>query len=454
MATLIATDKRRVIIGMGVTGLSCARYLASKQLPFLVMDSRAEPPNLAEFKKAFPDIAIQLGGLDEETLLAANEMIISPGVSLAEPAIKKAIAAGVNYCGDIDLFQREVTAPIVAITGSNGKSTVTELVGKMAKAAGKRVAVGGNIGVPVLDLLAEKNRELYVLELSSFQLERAGKLNAEVATVLNISADHMDRYDSLVAYHQAKHKIFSGCKQVVVNAADMLSKPLVPDDVKCWSFSLKQPDFKAFGLIEDEGEEYLAFQFEKILAVSELKMVGRHNLENALAALALGHAVGLPFAAMKTALKDFQGLPHRCQYVDSIAEVKYYNDSKATNVGASLASIEGLKQSVNKIVLIAGGADKGADFTPLKEAVTENCRAVILMGVDGKQLEKALSDSVDCCYVKDMAEAVLMAKSKAVAGDAVLLAPACASFDQYDSYQQRGQVFVDQVATVKRQSIH
>ena len=336
---IIAKDNKCVVVGLGLTGLSCARFLASKSIPFSVVDSRTNPPGLEQLQQEFPGVAVSTGEITDESLQGANEIVISPGVALTEPAISRAIEAGVAYCGDIDLFRREAKAPIVAITGSNGKSTVTALVGEMAKAAGKNVAVGGNIGVPALELLAEKEPDLYVLELSSFQLERAQPLNAEVATVLNISADHMDRYSNLESYHRAKHRIFFGCKQVVVNTADDLTKPLVGEEVKYWHFGLGQPDFKGFGLIKEGEQEFLAFQFEKLMPVTELKIVGRHNIENALAALALGHAAGLPFAAMLSALKSFNGLEHRCQFVDSINGVKYYNDSKATNVGAAVAAI-------------------------------------------------------------------------------------------------------------------
>ncbi|MCR8923690.1 UDP-N-acetylmuramoyl-L-alanine--D-glutamate ligase [Dasania sp. GY-MA-18] len=451
---IIAKDNHCVVVGLGLTGLSCARYLASKNIPFSVVDSREQPPGLKELQQELPDVAVSLGAITDEALANANELIISPGVSLEQPAIQRAIAAGTAYCGDIDLFRREAKAPIIAITGSNGKSTVTALVGEMAAAAGKRVAVGGNIGVPALALLAEPEPDLYVLELSSFQLERAQPLNAEVATVLNISPDHMDRYSDIAAYHRAKHRIFFGCKQVVVNCSDTLSKPLVPDEVKQWHFGLGQPDFKGFGLIKEGEQEFLAFQFEKLMPVSELKIVGRHNIENALAALALGHAAGLPFAAMLKALRNFAGLPHRCQFVASIAGVKYYNDSKATNVGAALAAIEGLAASVEKIVLIAGGEGKGASFDDLLVPVQRACSAAVLIGTEAQVLADLLSPVVKVSKAGSMVEAVAAAKALAKEGDAVLLAPACASFDMYSNYQQRGDDFCAAVNALKNKSVH
>lgn len=343
--------------------------------------------------------------------------------------------------GDIELFARHAKAPIVAITGSNAKSTVTTLVGDMARAAGKRVAVGGNLGTPALDLLAD-DIELYVMELSSFQLETTERLNAEVATVLNVSEDHMDRYADMQAYHLAKHRIFRGARQVVVNRGDALSRPLVADQLPCWSFGLNKPDFKAFGLIEEDGEKYLAYQFEKLMPVRELKVRGAHNQANALAALALGHAVGLPFESMLAALREFTGLAHRCQWVRELRGVAYYDDSKATNVGAALAAIEGLGADIDgKLVLIAGGDGKGADFSGLTAPVARYCRAVVLLGRDAELIAAALGDAVPLVRVKTLDEAVQRCAELAREGDAVLLSPACASLDMFKNFEERGRLF-------------
>lgn len=444
---LIATDNKRVVIGLGMTGLSCARYLASKQLPFSMVDSRDEPPGLAEFKQNYPDVSVTTGEISDQCLEGATELVVSPGVSLEEPAIKKAQQAGAVVCGDIDLFVHEARAPIVAITGSNGKSTVTTLVGEMAVTAGKKVLVGGNIGIPALDLLEHDVPDFYVLELSSFQLERAAPINAEVATVLNISADHMDRYSSLQAYHQAKHRVFFGCRQAVVNRDDNLTKPLVPDEVKQWSFSLGKPEFNGFGLLSEDGVEYLAFRFKPLMAVNELKMVGRHNIENALAALALGHAMGLSHEPMLKTLKTFAGLEHRCQFAGEYGGVRFYNDSKGTNVGAAIASIKGLASSVERVVLIAGGVTKGADFTPLLPSIQQHCRTVVLIGEATNELAALVANQLPVEAVKaaTMAEAVQLAYQLAEKGDAVLLSPACASFDMFDDYQHRGEVFCQSV---------
>ncbi|MGK0498622.1 MAG: UDP-N-acetylmuramoylalanine--D-glutamate ligase [Oceanicoccus sp.] len=441
---LIARDNRQIVVGLGITGLSCVRYLSRKKLPFSVVDSREHPPGLEQLEAEFPLVAVSVGELDEHSFVGANRLVVSPGVALDEPAIAKAKADGAAICGDIDLFRAEAKAPIVAITGSNGKSTVTTLLAEMAAKAGLDVAVGGNLGTPALDLLPADDQpepDLYVLELSSFQLERAGVLDFAVSTVLNISADHMDRYPNLLAYHQAKHRIFRGCKKAVVNRADPLSQPLLAEGVSTISFGLNQPDFNAFGLLQQQGVEYLAFETKRLMPVSELKIAGRHNIENALAALALGHSVGLAMDAMLAVLAEFAGLAHRCQFVSEQAGVRFYNDSKGTNVGAAIASIEGLASDGVELVLIAGGDAKGADFAPLLPVVAKHCRAVVLLGEAAEQLQSLFAGQLPAVMVDTMEQAVQQATDLAQTGDAVLLSPACASFDMFDNYQQRGDVF-------------
>lgn len=439
--SLIASDHFRIVVGLGKSGMSLVRFLARQGVPFAVADTRENPPELATLRLQFPQVEVRCGELDVEFLCRAQELYVSPGLALATPALQEAAKRGVKLSGDIELFARHAKAPIVAITGSNAKSTVTTLVGDMARAAGKRVAVGGNLGTPALDLLAD-DIELYVMELSSFQLETTERLNAEVATVLNVSEDHMDRYADMQAYHLAKHRIFRGARQVVVNRGDALSRPLVADQLPCWSFGLNKPDFKAFGLIEEDGEKYLAYQFEKLMPVRELKVRGAHNQANALAALALGHAVGLPFGPMLAALRAFTGLAHRCQWVRELRGVAYYDDSKATNVGAALAAIEGLGADIDgKLVLIAGGDGKGADFSGLTAPVVRYCRAVVLLGRDAELIAAALGDAVPLVRVKTLDEAVQRCAELAREGDAVLLSPACASLDMFKNFEERGRLF-------------
>ncbi|MGE6688716.1 UDP-N-acetylmuramoyl-L-alanine--D-glutamate ligase [Stutzerimonas stutzeri] len=438
---LIASDQFRIVVGLGKSGMSLVRHLARRGLPFAVADTRVNPPELATLSAEYPDVQVRCGELDVEFLCTASELLVSPGLAVSTPALQEAKARGVKLSGDIELFAREARAPIIAITGSNAKSTVTTLVGEMAKAAGCKVAVGGNLGTPALDLLDDEV-ELYVLELSSFQLETTEQLNAEVATCLNISEDHMDRYSGLPAYHQAKHRIFRGARQVVVNRDDRLSRPLVADDLPTWTFGLGKPDFKGFGLFEDKGEKYLAFQFETLMPVRELKMRGAHNQSNALAALALGNAVGLPFEPMLETLRQFAGLPHRCQWVGQRNGVDYYDDSKATNVGAALAAIEGLGADIDgKLVLIAGGDGKGADFSALRLPIARYCRAVVLLGRDAQRLADALADATALVHVTTLDEAVQRAAECANEGDAVLLSPACASLDMFKNFEERGQLF-------------
>ncbi|MDX1724149.1 MAG: UDP-N-acetylmuramoyl-L-alanine--D-glutamate ligase [Pseudomonas sp.] len=443
--SLIASDQFRIVVGLGKSGMSLVRFLARQGLAFAVVDTRANPPELATLREQFPQVEVRCGELDVDFLCRASELLVSPGLALATPALQEAAARGVKLSGDIDLFARYAKAPIVAITGSNAKSTVTTLVGEMAAAAGKKVAVGGNLGVPALDLLSD-DIELYVLELSSFQLETTDQLNAEVATCLNISEDHMDRYASLAAYHLAKHRIFRGARQVVVNRDDALSRPLVADDLPCWLFGLGKPDFKRFGLLIEHGEKSLAFQFDALLPVRELKIRGAHNQSNALAALALGHAAGLPMAPMLETLKRFAGLPHRCQWVGERNGVAYYDDSKATNVGAALAAIEGLGADiVGKLVLIAGGDGKGADFSALAKPVAQYCRAVLLLGRDAERLAAALGEGVPLIRVATLEEAVQRSAELAQSGDAVLLSPACASLDMFKNFEERGRLFAQAV---------
>ncbi len=448
--SLIASDHFRIVVGLGKSGMSLVRFLARQGIRFAVADTRENPPELATIRAQFPQVEVRCGELDVDFLCRADELYVSPGLALATPALQQAAARGVKLLGDIELFARHAKAPIIAITGSNAKSTVTTLVGEMAAAAGKKVAVGGNLGTPALELLQD-DVELYVLELSSFQLEATEQLNAEVATVLNISEDHMDRYSGLPAYHQAKHRIFRGARQVVVNRQDGLSRPLIGEQVPCWTFGLNKPDFKGFGLIEEEGEKYLAFQFETLMPVRELKVRGAHNQANALAALALGHAVGLPFAPMLQALRTFTGLAHRCQWLRERAGVSYYDDSKATNVGAALAAIEGLGADITgKLLLVAGGDGKGADFSALRAPVAKHCRAVLLLGRDAELLAAALGaedgrDGVPLIRVKTLDEAVHKAAELAQAGDAVLLSPACASLDMFKNFEERGRLFAQAV---------
>ncbi len=447
--------QRVLIVGLGATGLSCARFLAAQGVEVAITDSRANPPGLEVLQRELSDTAVFIGGFEVGAFERADVLLLSPGVSLREPLVAEARARGVEILGDVELFARLVSAPVIAITGSNGKSTVTTLVGAMARAAGRHVALGGNIGTPVLDLLgqadAQPAHDLYVLELSSFQLETTHNLETVAATILNISEDHMDRYTSLADYTAAKARIFHGSDVLIVNRDDARVTATL-EMLRCGRrlihFGLQPAAEGDFGVIEKAGEDWLSLGNEALMPVAGLRMRGRHNLANALAALALGQAAGLPMSAMLEALQNFGGLAHRCQWLGQYRGVNWYNDSKATNVGAAIAAINGVE--AEKIVLIAGGQGKGQDFAPLVEPLRQRARAVVLLGEDSALIEAALqnlvtADGLNIRHAQNMAEAVKTAAELAQSGDAVLLSPACASFDMFTGFEQRGEIFKQQV---------
>jgi UDP-N-acetylmuramoylalanine--D-glutamate ligase len=443
--SLIASDKMIGIVGLGRTGMSAARYLKAQGQRFFAIEEDESSAAVTSFRAEFPEVALLVGPMRVDDVLAATTLLVSPGVPLDRPALEAAREAGVEISCDIDVFVDAVTAPIVAITGSNAKSTVTTLVGEMAKAAGFHVGVGGNLGVPVLELLLESDPasyEMFVLELSSFQLERMQPMKAEVATVLNISPDHMDRYQGLAQYHAAKHRVYMGCRNAVFNRGDALTTPLLPNDTKTWSFGLDRPDFKAFGVVEHDGEQFLAYQFEELMPRSDVRLLGSHNTENALAALAIGKAAGIPMAAMLNTLQTFSGLPHRCERVAELDGVVYINDSKGTNIGATLAAIKGFASPVgDNIVLIAGGVGKGVDFDLLASGMVAT-KAVITIGQDGPAIAASVSQQGIATYPAETLElAVEKAREIAERGDVVLFSPACASFDMFQNYAHRGESF-------------
>lgn len=434
----------QVIVGLGKTGLSCLHYLHALGCEIAVTDSRPNPPGLDELKRDFPAVTFSVGQFDAALCARAQQLIVSPGVALAEPAVAAAVNKGIPAIGDIELFVRRATAPIVAITGSNGKSTVTTLVGEMAHAAKLNVKVGGNLGIPVLDLLDDQ-ADLYVLELSSFQLETTHSLQAAAAVILNLSEDHMDRYNGLDAYLQAKQRIYNACKVAIINRDDpLIWKNLALTNTV--SFGLDIPQENNFGLRQINGSWYLAQGEKNLLESRELIIKGRHQMANALAALALGQAVQLPMPAMLNALKVFPGLSHRCQWIATYHGVAWYNDSKATNVASAKASIEGLGMDITgKLIVIAGGQGKNADFSPLRESLKQYARLLILIGQDASMMATALKNSVEIAHANSLETAINMAHAQATSGDAVILAPACASFDMFKNFEHRGDMFVQAV---------
>lgn len=438
-------EHHTLIIGLGKTGLSCARFLAKQGISFIIMDDRSQPPELAALREQFPDTELFLGGFDAEVMSSCGQIIISPGVSLFDPVIADIIESGIPVIGDIELFARHADAPVVGVTGSNGKSTVTTLVAEMARTAGSDVRVGGNLGTPALDLLKDTPPDLYVLELSSFQLESTWSLNCVASVVLNMSPDHLDRYRDIDEYLAAKLRIYHGDGTIIVNSDDPLLRHHIPSTRKCLYFGAGEPEQGGYGLRKQCNELWLVKGGEYLMPASELRISGLHNVANALAALALGDAAGLPRQAMLTALRTFKGLPHRMEWVAEQDGVTWYNDSKGTNVGATVAALQGLN---GKVVLIAGGLGKGADFSPLKNVVAEKCRAVVLIGRDASLIEKALNKVVPVFHASNMKDAVQHASHNAEPGDVVLLSPACASFDMFNNYEHRGQIYTTAVRSL------
>jgi len=429
-----------VIVGLGKTGLSCFRYLFNQGLSLAITDSRKSPPELEKLNAEFNDVHLYLGEINKEILLASDKIIISPGISLDEKNIKVAIEKKIPVLGDIELFSQKASAPILAISGSNGKSTVTSIVAEMAQEAGLRAHTGGNIGTPVLDLLRDNQPDLYILELSSFQLETTFSLNAHASVVLNISSDHMDRYSSIQDYVNAKRRIFSGDGLMILNKDEKYSKSMVVKNRKNIYFTLSEPDEKSFGLVKYNNETWLCHGKNKIITKDQLKIKGDHNISNALAAMALAHSVNISSDVMCSVLKNFSGLEHRCQLVKSHNNINWYNDSKATNVGACIASIEGLHKFGN-IILIAGGDSKGSDLFGLNKVIEKYVKKVFLLGIDANKISQVLSTKVDQEFVSDINEAVQSANKLAVPGDLILLAPACSSLDMYQNFKERGDAF-------------
>jgi UDP-N-acetylmuramoylalanine--D-glutamate ligase len=436
--------RKALIVGLGKTGVSAARHLVDRGWQIAVTDTRAEPPGREQLAAVAPSAECSFGRLDSSLLAGSTIVVASPGIALREPLIAEAIARGIEVVGDVELFAREVKAPVVGITGTNGKSTVTTLVGRMATRAGRTVCVGGNLGTPVLDLLSAPVPELYVLELSSFQLETTQSLQLLAATVLNLSEDHLDRHGSMDAYAAAKARIFRRCGTAVINRDDHWVRGMPRDSVqKVVGFSIECPtgtgaDGAEYSLMEQGGERWLAVRGQPVLAVSAMRLAGLHNAANALAALALGEACGLPLPPMLDELREFAGLPHRSQWVGEKRGVRYINDSKGTNVGATVATVSGMPGT---LLLIAGGDGKGQDFAPLASALAGRTRVVLLIGRDASRLADVLKDHCEIVRCASLEEAVDEAAKRAESGEIVLLSPACASLDMFRDYIERGERF-------------
>jgi UDP-N-acetylmuramoylalanine--D-glutamate ligase len=433
-----AAPKQDLVYGTGNTGLSVARFLARQRSAAIYADSRSAPPGVDALREIQPDAEIVIGAAGSDVLERVQRIIVSPGISDRDPLLSKARTLGIEVISDIELFVEHATAPFVAITGSNGKSTVTTLLALMCEAAGKAVLAGANLGRPALDLLAAETPDIYVLELSSFQLQRTRHLPAKIAVLLNISPDHLDWHRDEAEYRAAKYRILREASAVVINRSDEQSRACVTAEQTCRSFALNEPRRQNYGLRTQHGESWLARGDECLLPISKLALVGSHNQENALAALAAGDLLGLPVPAMLSVLQTFAGLPHRMQRVRRLRDVDYINDSKATNVAAAIASVNSIAGSV---VLIAGGEGKGGDFAALATAVAAKLRAAVLIGTDADKIAAAFGGGTRVLHAASLAEAVVIAADLAVQNDTVLLAPACASFDQFENYMARGAAF-------------
>lgn len=450
-----------LVLGLGETGLSLARWLSAQGARVRVADSRDIPPGLDVLKRDCPQAEIYCGAFSDGLLDGVEFIAISPGVPLADPFVQRAIASNIPVEGDIELFAQQLgewesgsgKSKIIAITGANGKTTVTSMVEHLCKAAGKDAVAAGNISPAVLDVVlqrGDKQPEVWVLELSSFQLETTATLNANAATVLNISEDHLDRYDgSMDAYAAAKANIFNGSGVQLLNRDDARSIGMALPGRQVVTFGLDAPNNEAdWGIVRDGADIWLVQGGERLLRASELQVTGLHNVANALAALALCRAIDLPLEPLVQALREFKGLPHRVERVAEIDGVVYYDDSKGTNVGATEAALKGLGR---KAVVILGGEGKGQDFSPLNPAVAQHARAAVLIGRDAPLIESALQGcGVPLQRAADMNEAVRVAARLAQCGDAVLLSPACASFDMFKNYAHRAEVFVAAVHDLQK----
>lgn len=438
-------QRKAMVVGLGKSGLSAARYLHAQGYSVAVTDSRVAPPGLAALRDALPDAAVFVGGFSDVALANTDVVVVSPGIPLNDPFINHVRSTGVELLGDIELFARAATQPVVAVTGSNGKSTVATLVAVMAETAKRRVGLGGNVGTPALDLLLQ-DVDLFVLELSSFQLESTRSLAASAAVILNITPDHIDWHGSMESYAAAKARIYRNATTCVFNRDDEWSARLAGDIPGAISFGMRAPARgEDFGIVEAGGAAWLVRGQQKLIRADELQLTGAHNHANALACLALGFAIELPLEAMLTALREFTGLPHRMSHVAEQNNVVFVNDSKGTNVGATVAAIRGAGRP---LVLIAGGDGKGQDFSELAAALRGNAHHVVLIGKDAKSIESAIAGAIPVEHADDMRSAVRMAAAAANAGDMVLLSPACSSLDMFANYEARGDAFVQAVREV------
>lgn len=444
--------KKVLVVGLGATGLSCVRFLDKRGVELAVTDTRENPPGLDVLREQYPHVAVFIGGFEQAAFERSDILVVSPGVAVAEPLLRTALQEGKKVIGDIEIFAICNTVPTVGITGSNGKSTVTKLVDDMARMANKKVVAGGNFGTPALDLLDNYyDAQLFVLELSSFQLETTSLLNTEVSALLNISEDHMDRYADITAYADAKARIFSHAQRVVYNRDDQNVVDIVnglPAALARTSFSLDENTGADFYAHQEDGTVWLMHRDAGLIRADELHIQGMHNVANVLAAMAIAHNLSLPMPAILQAATRFTGLPHRTQFITAINDVSWFNDSKATNVGATLAAINGMQD--RRLILFLGGQGKGQDFSPLAQALQKHVYQVFLYGQDAELIHRQIEGSTRLTMVADLKQGIESAQEITQAGDVVLFSPACASFDMFKNYEHRGEVFARLVGEIVR----
>ena len=442
--------KKVLVIGLGETGQSALHFLANKECDIQAIDTRPIIDNFDAIKEKFKDVKFTIGKKFNDTIIHDVELIIiSPGMSLKESYIQKALNQGIPVIGDIEMFAhvKSVSSKVIGITGSNGKTTVTSLVGDLLKAAGISTIVGGNIGIPILNTLNQKVPEVYVLELSSYQLESTYSLALETAAILNISEDHMDRYGSMEEYAKAKYRIFNHAKNIILNREDDYLKSQINESSLTFGTHL---DEKNYGIKKNGNQYFIAKGRAEIISLEDIKLKGEHNILNVMAALALCEPFNISKDVIKKVLSQFNAPPHRVEYVSSISGIDFYNDSKGTNVGATIAAIQSMSKP---ILLIAGGDGKSQNFQPLIGPSRDKVKNISLIGKDAKIIQEVFNGgAIPTSIEKNLESAIIKSFELAKAGDVVLLSPACASTDMFKNYVHRGEVFKDCVSKLKNKS--
>ena len=448
--TINLNKKRVLVVGLGDTGQSVLNFLANKECIIRAIDTRSIIQGLDEIKENFKEVEFFIGdSINDDIIKDIELVVISPGISLKERYVQKALNLGISVIGDIEIFAqvKPLNSKVIGITGSNGKTTVTSLVSELLKTAGLSIIVGGNIGIPILNTLNQKAPDVYVLELSSFQLEATYSLVLETAAVLNISEDHMDRYDSIEEYAEAKYRIFNHANKIILNRDDDYLKSKIDEDSLTFGINV---DEKNYGIKKNGNQYFISKGNTEIISLDEIKIKGMHNIKNIMAALALCEPFKISNDVIKSVVRQFNTPPHRVEYVESISGIDFYNDSKGTNVGATIAAIQSMTKP---ILLIAGGDGKNQNFKPLINPSKGRVKKIFLIGKDAKIMQEIFSkQAIPISIEKNLESAVIKSFESANMGDAILLSPACASTDMFQNYMHRGEVFKHCVSNLKNKS--